>query len=1375
MSDSVTMTYGGYSFDPVPTMVIARTPIRRGDTSLISQQYTATLNGFVTTGGTPASGLLTLDEKMEELTQALSCDCLDFHVACNGTTVLRANPRIGEISFGESNDNWTRSVPFTIQLEYENESDPNGMGVCDSGNFLRSVSENWQLTFTEDQAFYDINLSGFGQDANSPIIKLTHTVSAQGVTNCSGQKNGWEYARDWVLPRLGYDSNFGEGSGSHNFQSLSSLSAYNHVRVNNASETDGSYEVTENWLLVDDGQGGFPGAAQEEWTVNVEESLQNPFIEVTINGTIQGLEQVSYSGDQFSYTQTKYESASGYWNDISGRLYYRANALSNQSNLNLVPRTQTVGHNPAGGIITYNYQYDTRPSDCLTGVGYNIRNENITINDSYPTDVFASITVLGRSCGPVLQDINTKTAGTRQLQVDLVLDAQDGCIVGSGSVNSLLIPPCKPAVDQLVEYVLQDLSGSYDSIFKTTDQENWVYKQGNYSRTVQWTYGECCQMAIQKCLPKDCYGPLHQHVFLGASVVSFNATVGWDEQNTEFNIQLVEDTTCSTGNLKVYYDSNLNVSSGYFADPGFLGKDQDITGRPVYFAFHTDTSRAPDFEFAGIIQSWTENNSDQGNVIDVRISSPHDILRGCQAIINDYEGATSIIPNVFNIYGYYEDGGCSSFGNSEQTQKGIPWRKVKEGLSLLTSAIPTTATVLNYSYGGRIQFKAGTNWGYGIIPEDFTGYFLDLSEIPDGPDYYKILGTNLDVLSIISQVTSDFGFSYYLELVPVNISSSVAKILKVRTANRSTQPALGAIANFVNYSDVSGCGTISKSSGVELRSELTNTLVLGGRKKQMYWVENNQNDDEFEDDLIQPFWGLDPSGNAIMTSVRSGNWAFSGNFAPLNYELQTVFLPPSILVYENEILSAKEGFDSWLSHVSTWKTPMYNVLLDNNIDTAGLYDLNHLIGIINDAARAGELRGADLLALNDKQNLTDQQFNDLETIYKYINVLAEEYYGRKFMIRLPQLCAKFDNTTNEITFNREVTDGGWNEINDVEYTNLIGINTTSRVADFFRTNEGTFRPFVRYNNVTGLDYSQLSEDQYFAISGSLTDGSGDPVFGALWVKAQTQPEFVFGNAIILNDPRVVVEVPQPVTLRRTENDIEADFATNVRLLNLIVDLNGGDVEPEEALKDIKDIVGSSTLAIPSYQLVTMPDAVTVPMQNNEEIYGPWYAGTLGVVGNTEVRQDSTLVPWNFGGMTLLSTAGQDIANQGVTNMQLAERGSIRVVGLPTLQLGAELLTYNGDGYAAGQRSYWSRVSSSTTVGTVTYYYTQILNAGYWAGNFGPNITDISVSVDSQGGITTNYNVRTFTPVFGRFSKYNADRLKELQEIRQKIFLTLLNR
>jgi hypothetical protein len=490
---NISMSYGSYDFEPIPTVTINKAYIRNGAKEIIGQRFTLTLNGFITTKGA-SNGLLTLDQRMEALTQALACDCETFSITCDGNTVIEANARVsGPLSFGTSTDNWVNSVPYSVDLEYEHETS-GGMGVCVSGSpYVETTEETWTLEPLGDSSHYSFNLPTVGADANPYQYRLSHNLSAVGIPICNGS-TAWQEARLWCLERAGFDAGHSVGSGSHNLGSLVDVSPFNHSRVATTNIEGGSYSLNETWVLIDSSGTGVAGRAIEDFTCNIQESEAEPFKTVNLEGTIQGLETVSYGtglADGFSMLEDKYSAASGYWNNVSGRIYYRANLLS-ELNLNTIPLTKTVGHNPSRGIITYGYTYDTRPSHCFTGVGYDVKTEAVTVNDNNPTDIFANLTVLGRTCGPILQDINTKTAGTRQVQVDMLVSPATGCPTTTGLINSLFTPLPKSAVDTFVNNVYTDLTNQYGSVFKTTDNESWEYRSGRYSRTIAWTYSDCC-------------------------------------------------------------------------------------------------------------------------------------------------------------------------------------------------------------------------------------------------------------------------------------------------------------------------------------------------------------------------------------------------------------------------------------------------------------------------------------------------------------------------------------------------------------------------------------------------------------------------------------------------------------------------------------------------------------------------------------------------------------------------------------------------------------------------------------------------------------------------------------------------------------------
>ena len=175
-----------------------------------------------------------------------------------------------------------------------------------------------------------------------------------------------------------------------------------------------------------------------------------------------------------------------------------------------------------------------------------------------------------------------------------------------------------------------------------------------------------------------------------------------------------------------------------------------------------------------------------------------------------------------------------------------------------------------------------------------------------------------------------------------------------------------------------------------------------------------------------------------------------------------------------------------------------------------------------------------------------------------------------------------------------------------------------------------------------------------------------------------------------------------------------------------------------------------------------PKAGAVPLLNNILNYGPWESTPPGADGKSVTEVIDGLAPWEYGGFDLMNTAGQNLADQRVTHMQQGEMGSIKVPGLPNnVRVGFELNDIGGSrALIATDRS----MSSAILIGEGTledtdqsYYY---VAAGGLDGAGGPNITSINVTVGA-GGVTTQYDFKTYTPEYGKFSKFNAERLKRM--------------
>lgn len=170
-----------------------------------------------------------------------------------------------------------------------------------------------------------------------------------------------------------------------------------------------------------------------------------------------------------------------------------ARKYSGVANLNPTVTTTTVAKNPAVGTISFTAVFDTRPSTFFEGA----ITESISVNDNHSVPVYAEVSIPGRSGGPVLQDMQTRTIATRQVNVEVTvpaikLETQTGL---SDPDFSEAASPASQA-DSLILHLYNDLkttnkAGSGGIVFLVSDSENWAPWAGTYSRSVQWKWQKC--------------------------------------------------------------------------------------------------------------------------------------------------------------------------------------------------------------------------------------------------------------------------------------------------------------------------------------------------------------------------------------------------------------------------------------------------------------------------------------------------------------------------------------------------------------------------------------------------------------------------------------------------------------------------------------------------------------------------------------------------------------------------------------------------------------------------------------------------------------------------------------------------------------------
>ena len=157
---------------------------------------------------------------------------------------------------------------------------------------------------------------------------------------------------------------------------------------------------------------------------------------------------------------------------------------------------------------------------------------------------------------------------------------------------------------------------------------------------------------------------------------------------------------------------------------------------------------------------------------------------------------------------------------------------------------------------------------------------------------------------------------------------------------------------------------------------------------------------------------------------------------------------------------------------------------------------------------------------------------------------------------------------------------------------------------------------------------------------------------------------------------------------------------------------GIDIPPERYISPGK---ANTQIQIPPS--VAYPKFLGVPQQSERYSWGPWYRFAR-YNGKSEVVFDTNLVPENFGSVQQMDTAAFDTASAGVAVIGANESGRVELAEIPQYNLA-------------------ERFNST-----------------------GPYVTNMDINV-ATAGITTSYQFNTWTPNFGKLTKYNADRVSRI--------------
>lgn len=324
---------------------------------------------------------------------------------------------------------------------------------------------------------YDVS---FAFNNDTPVVTINGTI--QGITNDGFfQTNNVRFANavsgfQIIQPQL-RDLAFVYGGTL--FGSTSSSGSYSSVPINKSISYNkplGSinYSYGFNFLTT--------GSVDKLYldTYSIDLSSQNNTATtagygctVTINGTIQGMTTDDNPNTRFTNAETG-------WSTIQGLLFARASGEYSKlggttPNLNNRVVTKSVTANRPGGSIGYSYTFN----NTLAPINSQVAVADVTIEETWPQDVIAIQIIPGRSSGPIIQNIGTKTEYRRAINVTLTMYPKSG---GYWNFTDRSTP--RDIASGYIASGVLDLGVNGSGWFLTGKSENWDWKNGLFSTSV---------------------------------------------------------------------------------------------------------------------------------------------------------------------------------------------------------------------------------------------------------------------------------------------------------------------------------------------------------------------------------------------------------------------------------------------------------------------------------------------------------------------------------------------------------------------------------------------------------------------------------------------------------------------------------------------------------------------------------------------------------------------------------------------------------------------------------------------------------------------------------------------------------------------------
>lgn len=364
---------------------------------------------------------------------------------------------------------------------------------------------------------------------------------------------------------------------------------------------------------------------------------------------------------------------------------------------------------------------------------------------------------------------------------------------------------------------------------------------------------------------------------------------------------------------------------------------------------------------------------------------------------------------------------------------------------------------------------------------------------------------------------------------------------------------------------------------------------------------------------------------------------------------------------------------------------------------------------------------------------SSENFDAMQDMYDFVANYANNFYGRKFMVRVPEIMSIRQPIGGEIWTNYSVADGGF--LSEQQFANAVQSGLVPQNRFHFTLEDGRFTAYVRFDVPPNVVQSIRKQDdfqprpqniaQYYDISDLSPDEFYVTPNGfSIFVKCDVDNELVYLDANSLFSPRVVITLPAKIRTKWSVNDNSTDITSNFipGLASYALDDNQRE-QAMSSVTNLKDRIGNDAMQASFEHPAAPPLMAMFPLKSNERSYGPFFVNNSS--GRVEFEKDEQLAPWVYGSYELMNQAGNAKATAYTSSQLWDESGQITVPGLPNLDIGGQL---NG---------------------------------------IGPYITNVSVDI-SESGVSTTYSMQTWISNLSRNFERLNERLKRLTRANQQM-------